>query len=168
MVLPYRNIFYGEDEVGAINITELTDVELTNSLANNGTLKYNSTSGKWADFNTITLAQFNALEARVTALEPSSIAVQLKTPNYGQSWSSITLIDNTGVNHLSSDSSYWGKNQTRTVNLSPGTSPVITMISNSGKFLHINNAQQSSGNYTIPDSQITTGSQITVHSDFDD
>ena len=115
------------------------------------------------------MAQFNALEARVTALEPSSVAVQLKTPNYRQSWSSITLIDSTGVNHLSSDSSYWGRNQTRTVNLTPGTSPVITMTQfGNGKFLHINNAQQSSGNYTIPDSQITTGSQITVHSDFDD
>ena len=71
MVLPYENTVYGEDQVGARNITELTDVELTN-LANNQILKYNSTSGKWENSNTpdtITLAQFNALVARVAALE---------------------------------------------------------------------------------------------------
>jgi hypothetical protein len=46
MVLPYDNMDYGVDEVGARNITELTDVELTN-LANGEILKYNSTNLKW-------------------------------------------------------------------------------------------------------------------------
>ena len=46
MVLPFESMDYGEDEVGARNITELTDVELTN-LANGEILKYNSSSSKW-------------------------------------------------------------------------------------------------------------------------
>ena len=40
MVLPFESMDYGEDEVGARNITELTDVSLTN-LANGEILKYN-------------------------------------------------------------------------------------------------------------------------------
>jgi len=46
MVLPYDNMDYSEDQVGARNIPELNDVELTN-LANGEILKYNSTSKKW-------------------------------------------------------------------------------------------------------------------------
>mgnify|MGYP003637970257 CR=1 FL=1 len=71
MVLPYDNMDYGQGKTFARNITELTDVELTN-LANNQILKYNSTTEMWENSNTpdtITLAQFNALEARVAALE---------------------------------------------------------------------------------------------------
>lgn len=49
MVLPYSNADYGEDQVGATNIQELTDVELTN-LANGEVLKYNLTSDKWENF----------------------------------------------------------------------------------------------------------------------
>jgi len=49
MVLPYSNTDYGEDQVGATNIQELTDVELTN-LANGEVLKYNLTSDKWENF----------------------------------------------------------------------------------------------------------------------
>lgn len=46
MVLPYDNMDYGVDEVGARNISELQDVELTN-LANGEILQYNSSSEKW-------------------------------------------------------------------------------------------------------------------------
>ena len=46
MVLPYDNMDYGEDQIGARNIPELTDVELTN-LANGEILKYNSSNNKW-------------------------------------------------------------------------------------------------------------------------
>ena len=46
MVLPYDNMDYGEDQVGARNIPELNDVELTN-LANGEILKYNSSNNKW-------------------------------------------------------------------------------------------------------------------------
>jgi hypothetical protein len=52
MVLPYSNSDYGEDQVGATNIQELTDVEL-NNLANGELLKYNSTSDKWENSNEI-------------------------------------------------------------------------------------------------------------------
>ena len=43
MVLPFETMSY---DAGAQNVSELTDVELTN-LANNEVLKYNSSSGKW-------------------------------------------------------------------------------------------------------------------------
>jgi hypothetical protein len=46
MVLPYDNMDYGEDQIGARNIPELADVELTN-LANGELLKYNSSNNKW-------------------------------------------------------------------------------------------------------------------------
>ena len=44
MVLPFENMDYGEDQVGARTIPELTDVLLTN-LANGEVLGYNSTGG---------------------------------------------------------------------------------------------------------------------------
>jgi len=116
--------------------------------------------------SSITLTQFNALEARITAVEHAHpVAIQLKTPNIGHSWTSISLIDNTGVNHLSGDGSYWGTDQTRTVYLVPGTSPVITMTSINDNYLYINDVIQSSGTYTIPDIQITAGSTIIVSSE---
>jgi hypothetical protein len=46
MVLPYDNMDYGEDQIGARNIPELADVELTN-LGNGEILKYNSSNNKW-------------------------------------------------------------------------------------------------------------------------
>ena len=46
MVLPYDNMAYGVDEIGARKVSELNDIEL-NNLANNEILQYNATNEKW-------------------------------------------------------------------------------------------------------------------------
>ena len=46
MGLPYDNMSYGIDEIGARKVSELNDIEL-NNLANNEILQYNATNEKW-------------------------------------------------------------------------------------------------------------------------
>jgi hypothetical protein len=77
MVLPYDNMDYGEDQVGARNIPELNDVELIN-LANEEILKYNSTSEKWensllVDNDTDNLADLTDTNITAPILNGSSL-----------------------------------------------------------------------------------------------
>ncbi len=90
MVLPYDNMDYGVDEVGARNITELTDVELTN-LANDNVLKYNSTNLKWE--NQPDSAGGGSLDALTDTTFNSLLNGQFLQYNSGSSkWENSTLI----------------------------------------------------------------------------
>ena len=90
MVLPYDNMDYGVDEVGARNITELHDVELTN-LANGEVLQYNSTSKKWENIDNVTSNTLQDL-TDTNIINPQSAQV-LAYDNLTSKWINTTLLD---------------------------------------------------------------------------
>jgi hypothetical protein len=101
MVLPYDNMDYGVDEVGARNITELQDVELIN-LANEEILKYNSTSEKWensllVDNDTDNLADLTDTNITAPILNGSSLVYNTNT----NKWQNLLLLDIDTLNNLS-------------------------------------------------------------------
>jgi hypothetical protein len=101
MVLPYDNMDYGVDEVGARNITELQDVELIN-LANEEILKYNSTSEKWensllVDNDTDNLADLTDTNITAPILNGSSLVYNTGT----NKWQNLLLLDIDTLNNLS-------------------------------------------------------------------
>jgi hypothetical protein len=104
MVLPYDNMDYGVDEVGARNITELQDVELIN-LANEEILKYNSTSEKWensllVDNDTDNLADLTDTNITAPILNGSSLVYNTNT----NKWQNLLLLDIDTLNNLSDTS----------------------------------------------------------------
>jgi hypothetical protein len=104
MVLPYDNMDYGVDEVGARNITELQDVELIN-LANGEILQYNSTSEKWensllVDNDTDNLADLTDTNITAPILNGSSLVYNTNT----NKWQNLLLLDIDTLNNLSDTS----------------------------------------------------------------
>jgi len=99
MVLPYDNMDYGEDQIGARNISELTDVELTN-LANGEVLKYNSTSEKWENQTTIGTESINTLtDTNITT--PITNGSSLIYNTTSGKWENNLLVDLDTLNNLS-------------------------------------------------------------------
>jgi hypothetical protein len=101
MVLPYDNMDYGEDQVGARNIPELNDVELIN-LANGEVLQYNSTSEKWensllVDNDTDNLADLTDTNITAPILNGSSLVYNTNT----NKWQNLLLLDIDTLNNLS-------------------------------------------------------------------
>jgi len=93
MVLPYDNMDYGEDQVGARNIPELTDVELTN-LANGEILKYNTTTGKWEnqpDNVGGTASLDNLTDTNITTPITNGSSLIYNTSN--GKWENVVVID---------------------------------------------------------------------------
>jgi hypothetical protein len=101
MVLPYDNMDYGEDQVGARNIPELQDVELIN-LANGEVLQYNSTSEKWensllVDNDTDNLV--NLTDTNITAPILDGSTLVYNTSN--SKWENAVLVDIDTLSNLS-------------------------------------------------------------------
>ena len=91
MGLPYENMDYHADEIGARNITELTDVLLTN-LANDEILQYNSTNSKWEN-NALVTSSISSLSdtAIVTPITNGSSLVYISAAG---KWVNTVLQDN--------------------------------------------------------------------------
>jgi len=101
MVLPYDNMDYGEDQVGARNIPELTDVELIN-LANGEILKYNSSNNKWEN-----QPESGGSSESIDSLTDTNITAPIingSTLVYNTSngkWENAVLVDIDTLNNLS-------------------------------------------------------------------
>lgn len=100
MVLPYDNMDYGEDQIGARNIPELTDVELTN-LANGEILKYNSSNNKWEN------QPDSAGGGSLDNLTDTNITTPITNGSYlvyntsNGKWENAVVLDNDTLNNLS-------------------------------------------------------------------
>jgi uncharacterized coiled-coil protein SlyX len=99
MVLPYDNMDYGEDQVGARTIPELTDVLLTN-LANGELLAYNSTTEKWEN---ITITDVDTLDNLIdTNITPPILNGSSLVYNTTSSkWENEVLVDIDTLSNLS-------------------------------------------------------------------
>lgn len=101
MVLPFENMDYGEDQVGARNIPELTDVELTN-LANGEVLQYNSSSNKWEN-QTIVIGGVDSIstltDTNITTPITNGSSLVYNTSN--SKWENTLLQDIDTLNNLS-------------------------------------------------------------------
>jgi len=93
MVLPFESMDYGEDQIGARNITELTDVEL-NNLANGEILKYNSVSSKWENQpdNVGSGSLDNLTDTNITTPITNGSSLIYNTSN--SKWENSLLVDN--------------------------------------------------------------------------
>jgi len=99
MVLPYDNMDYGEDQIGARNIRELTDVELIN-LANGEVLKYNSSNNKWENQTTIGTESISTLtDTNITTPITNGSSLVYNTSN--GKWENTLLVDIDTLNNLS-------------------------------------------------------------------
>lgn len=100
MVLPFENMDYGEDQIGARNIPELTDVELTN-LANGEILKYNSSNNKWENQpdNGGGGSLDNLTDTNITTPITNGSSLVYNTSN--SKWENSLLVDIDTLNNLS-------------------------------------------------------------------
>jgi len=98
MVLPYDNTDYGVDEVGARNIPELTDVELTN-LANGEILKFNSSNNKWENQPESSESLNNLIDTNITTPITNGSSLVYNTSN--NKWENTLLVDIDTLNNLS-------------------------------------------------------------------
>jgi len=89
MVLPYDNMAYGVDEIGARKVSELNDIAL-NNLANNEILQYNSSNEKWENVAVSSGATTidNLTDTNITSLQNQQY---LRYNSTTSKWENFTL-----------------------------------------------------------------------------